>query len=118
MKSSYRIAARSAVAAFCCATAFGACATAPEVREQALAEVAKVCVQASGLDAATPYGEPVEFDDVSGQTALVVQGVYPQPHMRGAHGAVLCLYDRRTGRASAAEWPAALPGASGPAGKP
>jgi hypothetical protein len=38
----------------------------------------------------------VEFDDRLGFTALIVDGYYPQPHMKNKRGRVLCLFDRRT----------------------
>jgi len=118
MEARYRTAWWAAVVAGSCFLPLAARATGPEAREQALAQVARDCVRASGLDAARPRGEPVEFDDWSGQTALLVEGVYPQPHMHGARGAVLCLYDRRTGRASAAEWPGGPSRPGRPSGGP
>lgn len=59
-------------------------------------EVATRCIDASGLRNARPAGAPVDFDDRVGYTALVIQGQYPQPHMKNRAGRVLCLFDKRS----------------------
>lgn len=46
--------------------------------------------------------EMIVFSDAVGQVALLVTGIYRQPHMKGVRGTNLCLYNRRT-RASAVE---------------
>jgi heat shock protein HslJ len=63
--------------------------------------------------------EPVRFSDTMLVDARVVVGVYPQPHMKGAAGTMLCLYNRRTGHAEAVEATslAAAPAAGSPAVK-
>jgi len=38
-----------------------------------------------------------------GLSALLLEGTYPQPHMRGRKGLELCLLEQRSGRASVAE---------------
>lgn len=58
--------------------------------------VASSCVKASGLRDARPIGDPVDFDDRVGYTALLIQGHYPQPHMKNKIGRVLCLFDKRS----------------------
>jgi len=70
-----------------CLAAFPASATALQAREKAMAEATRACLEASGLDAARRHGKPIEFDDVSsGHTVLLMEGVYPLPHMRGVRG--------------------------------
>jgi hypothetical protein len=58
-------------------------------------EVAAACVKASGLKDAKPAGQPMAYDDGVGMTALLVDGRYPQPHMKNRPGRVLCLFDRK-----------------------
>lgn len=54
------------------------------------------CVKASGLRNARPTGNPMDFDDRVGYTALMIQGHYPQPHMKNKVGRVLCLFDKQS----------------------
>lgn len=58
--------------------------------------------------AASAFGRPrvsstIVFDDESGMVALLVTGVHRQPHMKGASGTNLCLYNRRTKKAAVQE---------------
>lgn len=69
--------------------------------------VAAACLKASGFNKPAVVGTPVAFDDTVGQTALLVAGTYPQKHMAGKKGQMLCLYDRRAKTAQTQEWPAA-----------
>ncbi len=66
-------------------------------------EVVNACLQVTELRNARPAGELIEFDDTVGQTALLVTGTYPQKHMKGRRGQVLCLFDKRTRYAQVAE---------------
>jgi hypothetical protein len=59
-------------------------------------EVTSGCINASGLRNARLAGEPVDFDDRVGYTAIVIQGHYPQPHMKNRSGRVLCLFEKRS----------------------
>lgn len=59
-------------------------------------EVTSACVKASNLRGARPGGKIIEFDDRVGFTGLVIDGRYPQPHMKNQPGRVLCLFDKRT----------------------
>ena len=59
-------------------------------------EVLSACVAASNLREAKAAGKPVAFDDRVGFTAVVIDGRYPQPHMKDKRGRGLCLFDRRT----------------------
>jgi hypothetical protein len=59
-------------------------------------EVVSACAAASNLRDATPGGRLVEFEDRVGFTAVVIDGRYPEPHMKNKRGRVLCLFDKRT----------------------
>lgn len=59
-------------------------------------EVVSACAAASNLRDAKPGGSLVDFDDRVGYTAVVIEGHYPQPHMKNQRGRVLCLFDKRT----------------------
>jgi len=108
--------------AACCTTAVlaglaaRAGASTPEAWAQAEREAAQACQEAAGLSEPTVAGNPVVFDDASGQTAVVIEGRYPQAHMQGREGRVLCLYDRISGLAHVAQWPRAE-GRDEPSGK-
>ena len=75
-------------------------------------QTATACMRASGLRNAS-VGPVVRFSDRFAVDARTVTGTYPQPHMKGAKGTMLCLYDGRTRRAEVQEIaPAIQPGAS------
>ncbi len=58
---------------------------------------AKACISASGfLKAKTSLS--IHYSDGVGFDARVVSGVYPQKHMKGASGKMLCLYGRKSKR--------------------
>jgi hypothetical protein len=58
--------------------------------------VTAACIGASGLTDAKPAGKLVDFDDRLGVGAIVIQGEYPQKHMKNAQGRVLCLFHKKT----------------------
>ena len=60
------------------------------------------CLKAAGLQRASA-SPVVGFSDVIGRDAMLVRGTYPQRHMKGAKGTMLCLYERRTKKAEAME---------------
>ena len=60
------------------------------------------CSAASGLRS-TSVGPVVRFSDNFLMDARTVTGTYPQSHMKGATGTMLCLYNRRTKRAEVQE---------------
>jgi hypothetical protein len=63
---------------------------------------AAACIAASGFKDAVV--EPsVHFSDDIGFDVRVVSGVYPQPHMKGASGKMLCLFGRKTKRVEVQE---------------
>jgi hypothetical protein len=67
------------------------------------------CTKASGLKAAKPVGNPAQFDDRVGYTALLLQGQYPQKHMKGQQGTELCLYHKQSKTAYVTEWDSIRP---------
>lgn len=84
-------------------------ASGPDAWAQHDKEVATACIAASGLNKAQVVGKPVVFDDQVAQTALLVSGTYPQKHMAGKKGQMLCLYDRKAKTAQTQEWLQATP---------
>lgn len=71
-------------------------AASPEAWMAHYKEVASSCAAASGLRNARPAGDPVDFDDRVGFTAMVIEGEHPQPYMNNQRGRVLCLFDKRS----------------------
>jgi hypothetical protein len=73
-------------------------------------EVRQACLKASGLKDSRVMGERIDVPvaDVSPQgitaiiSAVLLEGRYPQPHMRGQMGRELCLFEQRTRRATVA----------------
>ena len=60
------------------------------------------CITSSGLRDAS-VGPVTRFSDRVGMDARTVTGTYPQAHMNGQVGTMLCLYNRATRRAETAE---------------
>ena len=60
-------------------------------------EVTSTCLARSSLRQPRPLGERVDFEEVS---LLAIGGTYPQVHMGNRPGMELCLFDRRTRKAS------------------
>lgn len=67
------------------------------------------CTKASGLKNAKPVSNAAQFDDRVGYTALLLQGQYPQKHMKGQQGTELCLYNKRSKTAFVTEWDSIRP---------
>lgn len=63
----------------------------------------QACINASHLSKVRVQGEPIEYDDNTGYSALLLEGRYPQQHMRNKRGRELCLFQRSSGRASVSE---------------
>jgi hypothetical protein len=63
---------------------------------------AAACIAASGFREAKVQPS-VHFSDDVGFDARVVSGIYPQAHMNGASGKMLCLYGRTTKRVEVQE---------------
>jgi hypothetical protein len=47
-------------------------------------------------------GKPVDFSD---KVLVIVDGIWPQPHMKNAPARFACLYDKRSRTAEVAELP-------------
>ncbi|CAG8870892.1 hypothetical protein PS627_04196 [Pseudomonas fluorescens] len=82
-------------------------ASSPEAWNEHRKQVIKTCLAASQLKDAHARSKPVEFDDQVGYSALLIEGRYPQAHMKGRTGTELCLYDKQHQRAHVSEWAAA-----------
>ncbi|MGH8386445.1 MAG: hypothetical protein ACRESJ_13265 [Pseudomonas sp.] len=67
------------------------------------------CIKASGLSNPEPVGNAAQFDDRVGYTAVLLQGQYPQKHMKGAQGTELCLYNKKSKNAYITEWDSIRP---------
>ncbi len=67
------------------------------------------CTKASSLKNAKPVGTPAQFDDRVGYTAVLLQGQYPQKHMKGQQGSELCLYNKQSKTAFVTEWDSIRP---------
>jgi hypothetical protein len=53
--------------------------------------------------------QPAQFDDRVGYTAVLLQGQYPQKHMKGQQGTELCLYNKKSKTAFVTEWDSIRP---------
>ena len=62
------------------------------------------CTKASGLSDVRPVGNAAQFDDRVGYTAVLLQGRYPQKHMKGQQGTELCLFSKKDKTAYVTEW--------------
>lgn len=67
------------------------------------------CTKASQLKNTIPVGTAAQFDDRVGYSALLLQGQYPQKHMKGQQGTELCLYNKKTKTAHVTEWDSIRP---------
>lgn len=85
--------------------ASGAVASSPSSWAENDRTAAARCIKASQLRAATatPANNRPRFGDDIGFDALLVTGTYPQPHMRGQKGTVLCLWERGARKAHVSE---------------
>jgi heat shock protein HslJ len=61
------------------------------------------CIKASGLSGAQA-GPPTRYSDKFLIEARVVEGTWPQPHMKGAKARILCLYNRKSKRVEVQEF--------------
>jgi hypothetical protein len=79
-----------------------ASASTPAAWQRLQQQAERACISASA------FGRPrvsnmIVFDDATGVVALLVTGMYRQPHMKGASGTNLCLYNRLTKKAAVEE---------------
>jgi len=58
-----------------------------------------VCAKASTLKNVKAVSDIMLFDDRVGYSAVVLEGNYPQKHMKNQKGRELCLYQRQQKRA-------------------
>lgn len=92
---------RFAITALMVATTF-ANASSTDAWAKLFSTAKKVCIQSSGLRHARSSNTPIDFAD---KVMVVVKGFWPQPHMKGAPAMLICLYDKRDGRAEIREAP-------------
>jgi hypothetical protein len=74
-------------------------AASPDKWAELMQRASAACVKASALKAAKS-GTPVDFSD---KVLVMVDGVWPQPHMKNAPARFACLYDKRAQTAEANE---------------
>lgn len=87
-------------------TAFSVAAPALAATPESYAKLDKAaeaaCLKAANLGAAVA-GPPVRYSDKMLIDARVVEGTWPQPHMKGAKAKMLCLYNRKNKRVEVQE---------------
>ncbi|WP_152607790.1 hypothetical protein [Acinetobacter sp. A47] len=66
-------------------------------------EIKSACIKASQLKNARAVSNVMLFDDRVGYSALLIQGKYPQPHMKNKTGQELCLWHKTTKKAYLSE---------------
>ena len=65
--------------------------------------IKSACIKASQLKNAKPASNVMLFDDRVGYSALLIQGQYPQAHMKNKTGQELCLWNKTTKKAYLSE---------------
>jgi hypothetical protein len=70
-------------------------ASSPDAWAKLDAQSAKACIAASGFKNAK-VSASTHFSDDVGYDVRMVSGTYPQKHMKGATGKMLCLYSRKS----------------------
>ena len=78
-----------------------ASASSPDAWTELFKRASAACVKASELKKAKA-GTPVDFSD---KVLVVVDGIWPQAHMKNAPARFACLYDKRTHKAEVNELP-------------
>lgn len=76
-------------------------ASSPDAWTELFKRASAACEKASKLKKAKA-GTPVDFPD---KVLVIVDGIWPQPHMKNAAARFACLYDKRTRTAVTAEVP-------------
>ena len=94
---------RIAIIAFAAALVLPAAASSDDAWAEHEKKVAEACFAASGFKDAKAHTKLMIFDDSVGMDALVVEGEYPQEHMKGEKGMMLCLYNKATDTAVTTE---------------
>jgi len=78
-------------------------ASSEEAWQKSREVMVQACINASHLSKVKVLGNPIEYDDNTGYSALLLEGRYPQQHMKNRRGQELCLFQRSSGRASVSE---------------
>lgn len=76
-------------------------ASSDEAWAELAAKMTKACVTASDLKAAKVTWSSLDFET---KTTALVTGTWKPQHMKGQKAAMLCLYDKRSGRAEVQEF--------------
>ena len=76
-------------------------ASSPEAWTELFKKASATCAKASELKKPRT-SKPVDFSD---KVLVIVDGIWPQPHMKNAPARFACLYDKRTRTAETAELP-------------
>jgi heat shock protein HslJ len=79
-----------------------ATAATPDAWAKVDAASASACLKAANLGGAMA-GPPTRYSDRFLIDVRVVEGTWPQPHMKGAKAKMLCLYNRKSKRAEVQE---------------
>ena len=97
---------KAPILTFICLATFAAQANASSLDTWASFDKAVLasCTKASQLKSPKPVGTAAQFDDRVGYSALLLQGQYPQKHMKGQQGTELCLYNKKAKTAYVTEW--------------
>ena len=66
-------------------------------------EIKSACIKASQLKNAKAVSNVILFDDRVGYSALLIQGKYPQVHMKNKIGQELCLWNKTSKKAYLSE---------------
>ncbi len=66
-------------------------------------DIKSACIKVSQLKDAKPASNVMLFDDRVGYSALLIQGQYPQAHMKNKTGQELCLWNKTTKKAYLSE---------------
>jgi hypothetical protein len=87
-------------------------ASSPAAWTQHDQDTKRACAAASDLKDPVVHPKAVLFDDTVGMDARLVTGTWKPAHMKGAKAVMLCLYDRKSRKATAQDievWRGALP---------
>lgn len=76
-------------------------ASSPDAWTELFKRASAACAKASELKKVRT-GKPVDFSD---KVLVIVDGIWPQPHMKNAPARFACLYDKRARTAEVAELP-------------
>lgn len=66
-------------------------------------DIKSACIKASQLKNAKAVSNVILFDDRVGYSALLIQGQYPQAHMKNKTGQELCLWSKTSKKAYLSE---------------